>query len=213
TVTMKCDDGKDYVFLMSEPFTDEDGTKCHYAMFSGGNIIYIVSAEDAKWGTVMPIDVASKILFGTYVWNISEMTVSGSSLDKVEFIISRKDSSEDSGSESSSLSSEDFNVTMNGSEFDAERYREFYSFLVQASAEEFALNEAVPAGEPIASIEFFDSYTKVTQKVEFYDYSSLKALIVVNGESKYFCTKSFAETIAENAERIITGEDYITTWK
>lgn len=213
TVTMKCDDGNDYVFLMSEPFTDEDGTKCHYAMFSGGNIIYIVSAEDAKWGTVMPIDVASKILFGTYVWNISEMTVSGSGLDKVEFIISRKDSSEDSDDESSFLLSEDFNVTMNGSEFDAERYREFYSFLVQASAEEFALNEAIPDGEPIASIEFFDSYTKVTQKVEFYDYSSLKALIVVNGESKYFCTKSFAETIAENAERIITGEDYITTWK
>lgn len=209
TVTMSCDDGNDYVFLMSEPFSDEDGTKCHYAMFKDGNIIYIVSAEDAQWGTVMPIDVASKILFGTYVWDISDMKVKCSGADEINFVITAKDPDKDN----SSAKSEDYDITMNGEVFDSERYRQFYAFLVQASAEEFALDAEIPEGEPIASIEFFDSYTNVTQKVEFYEYSSLSALIVINGESKYTCGKSFAETIAENAKRIETGEDYITTWK
>ncbi|MCD7890451.1 MAG: DUF4340 domain-containing protein [Ruminococcus sp.] len=209
TVTMSCDDGNDYVLYMSEPFTDENADKYHYVMLEGGNVIYTVSAEDAQWGTVMPIDIASKILFGTYVWNISEMTVNCSGLDEINFEITMKDDVEDTDS----LSSDDFNVTKNGSVFDAERYREFYAFLVQASAEDFALDETVPDEAPMVTIEFYDSYTNVSETVEFYDYSSLTALIVVDGECKFFCGKSYVETIIENAERIDTGEDYITTWK
>lgn len=209
TVTMSCDDGNEYILLMSEPFTDENAQKLHYVMLKGGNVIYTVSAEGAVWGTVKPIDITSKILFGTYVWNISDMKIDCSGLDEIVFHAARKDGTEDK----ESLSSDDFNITKNGSVFDSERYRQFYAFLVQAAAEDFALGEAVPEGEPMVSIEFTDSYTGITQKVEFYDYSSLNALIVVDGESKFFCGKSYVETIIENAKRIDTGEDYLTTWK
>ncbi|MBQ8296711.1 MAG: DUF4340 domain-containing protein [Ruminococcus sp.] len=210
TATMSCDDGNDYVILMSKPYIDENGEEMHYAMLEGGNVIYIVSSEDAQWGTITPIEISSKILFGTYVWNISDMKVSGSGLENIEFKAVLKDGiSEDS----TNLAAEDFNVTKNGEVFDAERYRQFYAFLVQASAEEFALDAEIPAGEPMAAVEFTDSYVNVTQKVEFYDYSSLSSLIVINGESKYLCSKSYVETIVENIKRIDTGEDYLTTWR
>ena len=209
TVTMSCDDGNDYVFLMSEPFTDEDGTQSHYAMFQGGNIIYTVSAEDAQWGTFMPIDVASKIIFGTYVWNITDMKLQAGDNEPVEIKITRKDESADK----ETVSEEDFTATKNGSVFDPSRFQKFYSFLISAPAEDLAINETVPSGEPIVSVEYTESYGGTTQKVEFYDYSALKALIVVDGECKFFCSKSYAETIVENINRMETGEDYIVTWK
>lgn len=209
TVTMSCDDGNDYVFLMSEPFVDENGEKSHYAMFDGGNIIYVVSAEDAQWGTFTPIDIASKIFFGSYVWNITDLKLTGQEIDETEFKIAIKEESKDN----ETFSASDFNVTKNGSEFDAERYRSYVALLIQASAEDFALGESVPMTEPMLTVEFTDSYTNKSQKIEFYEYSALNALIVIDGESKYFCGKSYVETMLENAKRINTGEDYITTWK
>lgn len=206
--TMKCDDGSEYVLLMSEPFTNEDSKKMHYAMLEGGNVIYTVSAETAKWGTVMPVDISSKILFGTYVWNIDQLSVKYGDVE-TEFTITRKEGIEDKDTYSGS----DFNVTKDGEAFDDERYRLFYSFLVKASAEEFAFEEELPEDEPMVSIKFHDSFTDVEQTVDFYEYSGLTALIAVNGESRYFCSKSYAETIVENAKRINTGEDYLTTWK
>lgn len=206
--TMKCGDGSEYVLLMSDAFNNEDSKKMHYAMLEGGNVIYTVSAETAKWGTVMPVDISSKILFGTYVWNIDSLSVSYSG-GGTDFTITRKEGVEDKDTYSGS----DFNVEKNGEPFDDERYRLFYSFLVKASAEEFAFEEKIPDSEPIVSIKFHDSYTDVEQTVDFYEFSSLTALIAVNGESRYLCSKSYAETIVENAKRIETGEDYLTTWK
>lgn len=208
-VLMSCDDGNDYRFIMSEPYMNESGEQEHYAMLEGTDIIYIVSAEDAQWGTVQPIDIASKIIFGTNVWNITDMTVKGRDIEDCVFKMSRKPESADKDS----LSSADFDTLRNGEEFDTERFRTFYAYLVQAPAEEFALNTEIPSEEPIASVEFNDSYIGTVTTVEFYDYSALNALIVINGESMYFCSKSYAENIAENVKRMDTGEAYLTTWK
>lgn len=101
---------------------------------------------------------------------------------------------------------------MRGEEFDSERYRQFYSFLTGTNAEEFALGEPVPSGEPMATIKYTDSFSGKTMTYEFYDDSVMRALIVVNGESKYYCTKSYVNTLIENIKRIGTGEDYIKNW-
>lgn len=207
---MSCDNGEEYVLLMSEGFMSEVGTQLHYAMFEGSSVIYTVSAENAQWATIKPIEIASKILFGTYVWDISKMTINCEGLEEINFEISLKDGVEEGAD---SYSADDVNVTKNGAVYNAERYRQFYAFLVQASAEEFALDEQIPSGNPMASIEIYDSYVDVTQKVEFYDYSALNALIVVDGEARFLCGKSYVETIIENAKRIDTGEDYVLTWK
>ncbi|MBR6968653.1 MAG: DUF4340 domain-containing protein [Ruminococcus sp.] len=206
-VTMECGNGKTYVLLLSEIFTDESGEKCSYGMLEGGKVIYIISADNAKWLTVQPIDIVSRMLITNYVWNITDMTVSGGG-KTVEMKVSRKDPE----AILDSPSAEDFKVKKNGEELDAERFRQFYSFLVSSNAEEFALDEPVPDGEPAASIEFTDSYFGKTFRYDFYDDSLMRSLIVVDGKSKYYCTKSFVNTLIENIKRIDTGEDYVTTW-
>lgn len=205
-VTMDCDDGNNYVLLMSEPFTDENNKNCCYAMFEGGNIIYIVDTEDAKWSTVMPIDITSRIMIGSYVWNITDLSVKTADTSE-EFVIEAKDKNADNNK------ADYFNVTRNGETFDSERYRQFYGFLIDASAEEFALDAEIPNTAPAVTVEYTDSYTKKTVKIDFYDNTALTSLIAVDGKSKYICTKSYVDTLIENIRRIGTGEEYITTWK
>ena len=205
-VTMDCDDGNNYVLLLSEPFTDDNNKKCCYAMFEDGNIIYIVDTENAKWSTVMPIDITSRIMIGSYVWNITELSISTADISE-KFVIAPKDKTADNNKSSY------FNVTRNGEVFDSERYRKFYGFLIDAAAEEFALDAEIPATTPAVTLEYTDSYMKKTFKIEFYDNTALTTLIVVDGKSKYICTKSYVDTLIENIRRIETGEDYIETWK
>ncbi len=207
TVEMKTDDGGDYVLYLSEPFTDGDGKSC-YAMMKDGKIIYIVNADDAKWVSVMPIDIASKIFIGEYVWNISELSIKCDGVDD-KFIIKAKEPN----AEVDTRTSENYITTLNGKEFDSERYRLFYSFLISANAEEFAVNVDKPDAEPMAVLEYTESYSNKTKKLEFYDYSNMTALVVVDGQSRYFVTKSYVETMIDNAKRIETGEDYVTTWR
>lgn len=207
TVTMKCDNNEIYVLLLSELFTDESGDRCCYAMMEGGKVIYTLSEDDARWLSVTPIDVASRLMITSYVWSITDLSAGGGG-ESVDFRISLRD---ESVSEEDATA-DDYIVMKDGKEFDTERYRKFYSFLIKSNAEEFALDAPIPSGEPTAVIKFTDSYSDKTFTYEFYDDSLMRSLIVVDGKSKYYCTKSFVDTLIKNIGLIDTDEDFITTW-
>lgn len=207
SVTMECDDGNDYKLLLSEYFDDSEGKSC-YAMFEGGNVIYVLDAEKAKWVTVQPIDVASRMFVASYVWNITDLSVKSGDVSYEFDITQTKEPGEDE-----KLTADNFSVTLNGEDFDAERYRKFYSFLIKANGESFALGEDVPSGEPMAVLEFTDSYMNKTMKFEFYEKSALQALVVADGESKFNISKSYVETLIENAENLKSDTEFKTTWK
>lgn len=205
-VSMDCGDGKSYVLLLSETFTDDSGKHC-YGMLEGGNVIYILSPDKARWTTVLPIDIASRIIISDYVWYLSELNVKCGTEEKA-FRISPKTADTDLNT----AKAEDFNVICNGNALDSERFRTFYSFLVGTNAEEFAYDEELPSSEPLASVSFKNSCTGKETTIDFYDYSAMKVLIAVNGESKFFCTKSYVNTLSENIKLIETEQDYIKTW-
>lgn len=200
TVEFKCNDNNNYTLYMSEPFTDDDAMKYHYVMLEGNNIIYKISTESAVWGTVMPVDFASKTVFGSTVWDIEKLTVSGKNSDVITF-------------ECEGSSKETLKVQKNNENFDSEHFRLFYSFLIDAPGEEFALDRTVPDKEPSAAVTVTDRYLEKTYTVEFYDDTALRSLIVIDGECRYICSKSYVDTLLENIKRIDTGEEYIRTWK
>ncbi|MCQ2459291.1 MAG: DUF4340 domain-containing protein [Ruminococcus sp.] len=207
-VTMKCNDGKTYVLLLSELFKNDDGDSCCYGMFEGGNVIYIISESKAVWLSLKPVDIASRIMITSYVWNITDVNASSNDGTSESFVI--KSLSPDK--EKSELKTEDFAVTRNGEEFDTERYRKFYAFLVSGNLEEFADDAEIPDSEPLATVSYTDSYSKKTYTLDFYEDSVMRALIAVNGESRYYCSRAFVKTLTENIRRIETGEDFVTTW-
>ena len=201
TVEMSCDDGNNYKFYMSEPFTDDDGVKCHYFMFDGGNMIYTVKAEDAVWATMMPIDITSRTVYGSTVWDIRELTVGGKGLDKVEF-------------KGDGTSAEDYTVTMDGKSMDTERFRLFYKFLLSTDAEDLAIGKTIPEGaEPAVTVTVLDKDMSEPMTVEYYEDESYKSLIAVNGECRYIGTNAYIETLIGNIKKLATGEEFVTTWK
>ena len=206
-VTVECKDGSSHVLLLSEVFADNSGKKCCYGMLEGEKVIYIIPEDNAPWLTVQPIDIASRMLITSYVWNITDMSVSCGG-EKADFVI--KPADPDNMPENPK--SENFSVTLNGKEFDAERYRKFFAFINSSNAEEFALGVPVPEGEPKAVIKYYDSYRGKTETYEFYDDSVMRSLIVVDGESKYYCTKSFVSVLLDNLRRLESDEAFVTTW-
>lgn len=208
TVIMECDDGNDYKLLLSEPFTDSEYGKCCYAMMDGGNVIFIIKTEKTVWTSVQPVDIASSMYIVSYVWNITDMKLSAGGKE-YNFEISPVDAENISESPKSS----DFNTTLNGENFNTERYRKFYSFIIKGNAEDFAFDEEIPAGEPMAELEYTDSYDNKKRTFTFYEYSPMTAIIAVDGESKFFIAKSYVETLIENAERLESDEDFVNTWK
>lgn len=208
TVEMNCDDGNDYKLLLSEPFTDSEYGKCCYAMLEGGNVIFIIKTEKAVWTTVQPVDIASTIYIASYVWDVKDLKLSADGKE-YSFEISPVDAENIPESPKSS----DFNTTLNGESFDTERYRKFYSFIISGNAEDFAFDEEIPSGEPMAELEYTDSYDNKKRTFTFYEYSPMTAIIAVDGESKFFIAKSYVETLIENAERLDSDEDFVKTWK
>jgi hypothetical protein len=211
-VTMKCD-GKDdpYVMLFSDIYTDddEDTVRKTHVMFEGSNVIFTVAESKVPWTSVMPIDIASRLVIVNNVWNIDSMTYETADGRKEEFKITAKDKNKDH----KDCDASDFDTTRNGQPFDTERYRQLYSFLVRSNGEEFALDAEIPAGKPMVSVKYHDAYLKEDFSIEFYDYSAMKTLIVVNGKPKFIGTKSYAQTLVDNIARLDTNEDYVTTWK
>ncbi len=202
TVTMKCDDGNEYVLLMSKPYT-VDGVKKSDVMFKDANIIFTVTTEEARWATVMPDDLASQLLFSSFVWNVSELTATSGDMTE-SFTISMRDSS----IKTNEAKTNDALVMRNGEEFDSERYRQFYSFLINLHAEELPPADAEPQGEPIAAVVVKDALLGTTTKYEFYEYSVMKCLAVVDGKSQAICSKANTEALIENIRKISTGEEF-----
>ena len=65
----------------------------------------------------------------------------------------------------------------------------------------------------MASLKFTDSYTGETFEFDFYEKSSMQALITANGESKFTISKSYVETLIENAGNLNSDTEFKTTWK
>ena len=106
-----------------------------------------------------------------------------------------------------------FALKKNGEDFDSERYRKFYSFLISANAEELVLDEVkVPEGEPMAEVSFTDAYDNKKYTYQFYDDSMMKVLVTVNGEPRYYSSKAFVNTLMGNIKKLDTSEEFVTTW-
>ncbi len=208
-VTMQCGDGNTYKLLLSEVFTENEKDRKCYAMLEGSNMIYILAESNAKWLNVKPIDIASRLMIANYVWNISELSIKTSDGKSEEFkIVPKNKSKELYGS-----TAEDFDVTKNGKPYNAERYRQFYSFLLKANAEDFALDAEKPEGEPVAVIEFKDIHLGEDYKFEIYNNSAMTTLIMVDGKPKFLGSRSYADTLLKNIGLLDGDDEFITTWK
>lgn len=202
TLTLDCTDGS-YVLKIGKAVTEtneEDNTKSTYypVMLNDEGMLYAVAADKCPWATITPTGLASKLVFTTYVWDISELEVTADG-KQVSFA--------NSGTDKDTAS-----VTKDGKPVDTERYRLFYAFLLQTAAEEVVLGDA-PTGTPDAEIHYRTADGKEDRTVAFYQVDDFNCYITVNGQLSFQCRSGYLDALRHNLEIFDTDEDFQTTWQ
>lgn len=202
TLAVSCDDGNEYTLLIGNRYTEEDeaGTTIAYypVYLDGNNIIYRLSEDKCGWATISATDIASKLIFITYIWDVSSLDVSVG--DKQVSFTSTGDNKEEAV------------VKKNGVDCDTERYRLFYSFLLNTSAEEVVMGD-VPAGKPDAEIVIKTHDNKENIDITFYKKDEFNTLIAIDGVLSFQCRTSYLETLEHNIDIFDTEETFTTSWR
>ena len=196
-VTMKTDEPEEYTLKIGNKLESADGT-FYLAMFQDNDVIYAISTDSVCWAELQPGDITSKMIFGTYVWDIGSLKIDVADGETVSF-------------EGSGTSADDYKVTKNGKECDTERFRSFYTFLLKTSAEDFVIDEE-PTGEPVVSIELETQDGSTKQTIEFYRTDGKKALISVNGTPCFKCRMAYVDLLIDNLAKFDTDEEFVMNW-
>lgn len=203
TAVMDCDDGNVYTLNIGDRFTETDeetgaSVACYPVMLEGIDVIYKMAEENCLWADVTPTDLASSLVLATYVWDIEEMNITAEGQESMHFEITGEDK-------------DTAVVKLNGETCDTERYRLFYTFLLETEAESVALDEE-PAGEPEITLYFRTRDGSKEQEICFYRQDAFNCLITINGVSSFSCRASFMDTFKENMARFDTDEEFDKTW-
>lgn len=187
TVTMKTDDGKTTVFKLGDTYENENGEIRYYGMLEGLDCIYGFSPDDIAYEDLKPEDIISRNVIDMYVWDIGELTYETGDI-KLEF-------------KGKGESQDDFVMTLNGESLDdagIERYRKLYTYLLETRAEELVYDDAELTGEPLAEVHIDRQDGKRSYDVAYYDAGGMKAYIVVDGDVRFRCRKSYVDTLIAN---------------
>ncbi len=205
-VTTKISTGKTVTFFLGKTYEDEiedenGETKTvtyRYGYIDTVDCIYGFAADDTAYEKLKPGDITSKIIVDTYVWDIGRLTYTAGDL-KLDF-------------KGLGTSKEDYVVTCNGEDVQAERFRLLYTYLLKTAAEDLVLEDIEMTGTPLATIRLERQDGKRPLDVEFYEADGMKAYIVVNGEARFLCRKAYVTTLISNMEIFDTDLEFTMTW-
>ncbi|MBQ3566331.1 MAG: DUF4340 domain-containing protein [Oscillospiraceae bacterium] len=197
TVSMTTMEGDSHTIKIGNKLNVAEG-EYYSVMLDDIDVIYAVSAENLCWATLTPGDITSKMIFGTFVWDISKLEINVNGGESVLFT-------------GSGTSADDYELTKNGEKADAVRFQKFYQYLLKTSAEDFVIDEQ-PQGEPTVSIELETQDGTVNQTVEFYKADGKKSLIVVDGTPCFKCRTAYVDLLIENLAKFDTNEEFVMNW-
>ncbi len=204
-VTMKTDDRKTTVFRMGKSYVKkgnadigESDVTCYYGYIDTVDCIYGFSADDVIYENLKPENVTSMIVVDTYVWDVGKLVYEAGDL-KLDF-------------DCIGTGKQDFVVTRNGEPVETERFRLLYSYLLKTAAEDLILEEIIPEGDPLVSIQLKRQDGERETNVAFYDAGGLKAYIAVDGVVRFKCRMAYVNTLISNMEIFDTDQDFTMSW-
>ena len=204
TVTMKTDDHKTTVFLLGDTYENADGETRYYGMLKGIDCIYGFAPDAIAYEDLKAETIISRNVIDMYVWDIGKLEVEAGG-EKLSFTVQGE-------------SKDDAIVTYNGKKQDedgVERYRLFYSYLLQTKAEDLILPGDAPklTGDPLAKVKIDRQDGKRSYDVQFYDAGDMKVYIVIDGEARFRCRKSYVDTLISNMKIYEdTDKEFTMSW-
>lgn len=204
TVTMVLEDGTEYKLLLGDSYEETSGldmstSTYYFGYFEGRDVIYSFTASAVTWAKMKPTDITSLLVLGTNVYDIGELSISAPDKQTIDF----KCEGEDSDS---------FKVTLDGKDYDKERFKSFYQYIIKTAGEEICTEQ--PTGEPIASIVIKRQDGKDGETVDFYNSADENRSVIIchNGKPTFKCRADYVKVLLQNMDKVNTDEDFVMSW-
>lgn len=173
----------------------------YYAMFEGGNIIYSISTDNAPWYTFQVQDIMSRRPISPYIYTIDTLTVTTPDGEYVFKV---------------SGDADDHVFTCGDTVLNDSSFKSFYQHLITSMGEELYFSDEKP--EPYITLnfkyreEYYDTYGRSEDTIEFYKSDDRKNIVSVNGDILYKVRQIYTQRLLENLDALFDGGDIKLDW-
>ena len=164
---------------------------CYVEGVSGIDCIWQITAEDLPWATYTAGDVTS-LMTTNKIFDINELKVTHKG------VVS--DYTLDGSEEETKV----YWVKKNGVDVTVDLFQELYKYLLYFPTKEIYFDEI--KGDPFMTIEIIRKDGEI-DKVEFFEDTSRRVLVKLNGRPSYKLESRWTDVFVENMERLDRGEE------
>lgn len=175
--------------LVSEP--DAEGYA--YLMRGGVPLVYRVKTADLPWYEMTYGDFIATLQLLPHIDSISEIKVESPSKSYTFHLEGEGD---------------EMKVTSGGQTLEDKPFRQYYQTLIGLPSEEFTEDPAPDESQALLKVTFtYRDSSKKPDYIALLPGPTRKLFLSVNGESEFYTKASYLDTILQNSEKLLAGEN------
>lgn len=213
-VILDCDT-EDYTLLIGNPvyeLNDEgeetdvvSGYYC-YINAEDTDCVYLISAEECVWATVLPGDVIIGMMTSNLFVDLDKISLKTKDREVLVDVFAQEDSDPDDD-----VDDHYYTVDIDGKEADVELFQDWYVYWLECPTDETYFVPLTGSEELYLTVTITLENGK-EQVVKFYEASNRRLIVEVDGDVGYMIPIGYAETLMTNIDRVANGESIITTY-
>ncbi len=177
-----------------------------YINAEGTDCIYLISAEECVWATVLPGDVIIGMMTSNLFVDLDKISLKTPDREILVDIFAQEDSDPDDD-----VDDHYYTVDIDGKEANVELFQDWYVYWLECPTDETYF-------VPLTGDEKLYLTVTITlengkeQVVKFYEASNRRLIAELDGNVGYMIPTGYAETLMKNIDRVANGESIITTY-
>jgi hypothetical protein len=165
-----------------------------YVSVDGIDIVWKISNTKLPWTTVLPLGIATGVIFRSNLYSLSEVIISGSGFNETIAV--------------AGTTREDLTASVGGNEVDPKKFELLYNYIILVPAGDVYIEPV--SGEPNLTIEMKGS--SVNESISFYNIGNRRYAVAVDGEVQYSCTAAYFDRLIENINAFNTDGEINLKW-
>lgn len=213
-VILDCDT-EDYTLSIGSPVyalddkgeetTTVSGYYC-YLNAADTDCIYIISAEECVWATVVPGDIIIGMMTNNLFVDLDMITLQTPDKTVSIDVYAQEDSNPDD-----SIDDHVYEVKIDGRVVETELFQEWYVYWLECPTNETYFTPLTGEEKLYLTVTIKLENGK-EQVVKFYTSTNRRLIAELDGNVGYIIPTSYADTLMENIQRVVDGNSMITTY-
>lgn len=208
-------DSDDYTLSIGNPVyaLDDNGEETsevagYYCFLNAKdtNCIYIISASECVWATVVPGDIILGMMTNNLFIDLDMIT-----LETPDKTVSIDVFAQEDSNDKDDIDDHVYEVKIDGKVVETELFQDWYVFWLECPTDETYFTPLTGDEELYLTVTIKLENGK-EQVVKFYTSTNRRLIAELDGNVGYMIPTSYADTLMENIQRVIDGQSMITTY-